>query len=361
MAEAGKQYLGATGPVKAAHAVDVARLEAYLSGAIEGFEGPLTIRQFEGGQSNPTYRLDTPGASYVLRRKPPGVLQPSAHAVDREYRVMTALTAAGFPVARPRVLCADETIAGTMFYVMDFVEGRVFWDPLMPDLEPADRRAVLEAAVDRLADLHALDPAALGLSDYGRPGSYFERQVARWSRQYREIAPDPLPEMLALIDWLPANIPDDPSSALVHGDYGVHNLLLHSSKPDVLAVLDWELSTLGHPVSDLFYFLIPWYRPDLDDGRSSFRGLDFAATGLPTEQELIDRYVRRLGRPPIVGAPFYRAFNLFRAAGIGEGIVARARQGNAAANDAESFAESVVAYARAGWAIAERAGKGDLP
>lgn len=352
MADTQKQYLGATVPVKAAHAIDVARLEAHLADHMEGFQGPLGVSQFEGGQSNPTYRLDTPGRSYVLRRKPPGVLQPSAHAVDREFRVLEALWKAGFPVARPRLLGMDESIVGTIFYVMDHVQGRVFWDPLMPDLSPADRRAAIEAAVDTLADLHRLDPSALGLGDYGKPGGYFERQVGRWSRQYRDIALDPLPEMLELIDWLAANIPDDPATALVHGDYGMHNVMLHPTEPRVLAVLDWELSTLGHPVSDLFYFLIPWYRPDLDDGRSSFRGLDFGAVGLPTEEEVIDRYCTRLGRPPIAGGAFYRAFNLFRAAAIGEGIVARARQGNAAATDAASFAESVVAYARAGRDIA---------
>jgi aminoglycoside phosphotransferase (APT) family kinase protein len=358
MADSQKQYLGTTIPVKAAHAIDVARLETHLAAHVEGFEGPLTVRQFEGGQSNPTYRLDTPGRSYVLRRKPPGVLQPSAHAVDREFRVLEALSTAGFPVARPRLLGTDESIVGTMFYVMDHVQGRVFWDPLMPDLSPADRRAAIESAVDTLADLHRLDPAAIGLADYGKPGSYFERQVGRWSRQYRDIAPNPLPEMLQLIDWLAANIPDDQATALVHGDYGMHNLLLHPTEPRVLAVLDWELSTLGHPVSDLFYFLIPWYRPDLDDGRSSFRGLDFQAVGLPTEDEVIARYCARLGRPPITGGAFYRAFNLFRGAAIGEGIVARARQGNAAAADAASFAESVIAYAQAGWAIARAGDEG---
>lgn len=353
-----KQYLGQTIAIKPEHALDTDRLAAFLVDNLPGFAGPMTLRQFEGGQSNPTYRIETPDAHYVLRRKPPGILQPSAHAVDREYRVLSALSAAGYPVPTPRLMCLDESVAGTIFYVMDFIVGRVFWDPLMPDLSPPDRRAVVEAAVDRLADLHRLDPATLGLADFGKPGSYFERQIGRWSRQYREIAVDPLPEMLALIDWLPRHIPDDAASALVHGDYGFHNLLLHPDRPEVLAVLDWELSTLGHPVSDLFYFLIPWYRPDLDDGRSSFRGLDFAATGLPTEAQIIARYCARLGRPAIAGAAFYRAFNLFRAAGIGEGIVARARMGNAAASDAASFSQSVIAYARRGWALASQPEEG---
>lgn len=357
-ARVSKQYLGQTVGVKPEHGIDVGRLEAHLRSHLSGFTGPLQVRQFEGGQSNPTYLLETPGARYVLRRKPPGMLQPSAHAVDREHRVLSALSAAGYPVPRPRLLCLDDTVVGTIFYVMDWIEGRVFWDPLMPDLAPPDRRAVVEAAVDRLADLHRLAPDRLGLSDFGKPGSYFERQVGRWSRQYREIAIEPLPEMLALMNWLSDSIPADDRTALVHGDYGVHNLLLHPTEPRIMAVLDWELSTLGHPVSDLFYFLIPWYRPDLDDGRSSFRELDFDAAGLPTEDAIIDRYCRRMGRELAGSADFYRAFNLFRAAAIGEGIVARARQGNAAADDAASFSESVIAYARQGWAIAGRAGKG---
>lgn len=348
-----KQYLGHTVDVKPEHALDVRRLEAYLAANIEGFSGPLAVRQFEGGQSNPTYKLETPTASYVLRRKPPGTLLPSAHAVDREFRVMTALGGAGFPVARARHLCADDSIAGTMFFLMDYVDGRVFWDPLMPDLSPSDRRIILDAAVDTLADLHMLDVEKLGLGDFGKPGNYFTRQVGRWSKAYQQSALQVDPNMAKLMEWLPANIPEDDSSSLIHGDYGVHNLLLHKTEPRVLAVLDWELSTLGHPLSDLVYFLIPWYRPDLDDGRSSFKGLDFETVGLPSIDEVVARYCRRTGRSGVDNLNFYCAFNLFRAAAIGEGIVARARQGNAAANDAASFAESVVAYADSGWRFAQ--------
>ena len=350
-----KQYLGQTVDVKAKHAIDVARLEAYLAAHLPGFQGPLTVRQFEGGQSNPTYLLQTPGARYVLRRKPPGVLLPSAHAVDREHRVMSALGAAGFPVARARHLCSDESVAGTMFFVMDYLDGRVFWDPLMPDLSPSDRRAVLEAAVDTLADLHMLDHERLGLGDYGKPGNYFSRQIGRWSKGYQQSALETNPDMASLMQWLPANIPEDESTSLIHGDYGVHNLLLHKTEPRILAVLDWELSTLGHPLRDLVYFLIPWYRPDLDDGRSSFKGLDFSAMGLPTMDEIVARYCARTGREGIPKLHFYCAFSLFRAAAIGEGIVARARQGNAAAKDAASFAESVKAYAAMGWRMAQGA------
>lgn len=350
-----KQYLGSTVSVKAEHAFDAARLEAYLRGALPGFAGPLTVRQFEGGQSNPTYLLETPSARYVLRRKPPGVLLPSAHAIDREYRVMSALGAAGFPVARARLLCDDESIVGTMFFLMDYVEGRVFWDPLMPDLSPADRRAVIDAAVDTLADLHALPYETLGLGDYGKPGNYFVRQIGRWSKQYQQSALAVNADMARLMEWLPQNIPDDESATLIHGDYGIHNLLLSKREPRVLAVLDWELSTLGHPLSDLVYFLIPWYRPDLDDGRSSFKGLDFDAVGLPTMDEVVTRYCTRSRRDGVPNLHFYCAFNLFRAAAIGEGIVARARQGNAAATDAASFAESVRAYAETGWGFAQSA------
>jgi aminoglycoside phosphotransferase (APT) family kinase protein len=348
-----KQYLGQTVDVKTEHAIDVPKLERYLEAHVKGFRGPLTARQFEGGQSNPTYLLETPSARYVLRRKPPGVLLPSAHAVDREFRVMSALGAVDYPVAPARHLCTDESIAGTMFFVMDYVDGRVFWDPLMPDLAPADRRAVLDAAVDTLADLHRLDHEALGLSDYGKPGNYFVRQVGRWSKGYQQSAVEINADMAKLMEWLSANIPEDDSFSLIHGDYGAHNLLLHKAEPRILAVLDWELSTLGHPLSDLVYFLIPWYRPDLDDGRTSFKGLDFSAMGLPTMDEIVTRYCARTGRSEIAHLNFYCAFNLFRAAAIGEGIVARARQGNAAAKDAASFAESVKAYAATGWRFAQ--------
>lgn len=355
MAGVEKQYLGKTVDVKAEHAFDVAKLEQYLTTTIPGFAGPLTARQFEGGQSNPTYLLTTPNARYVLRRKPPGVLLPSAHAVDREFRVMTALGGAGFPVARARHLCTDDSITGTMFFVMDYVDGRVFWDPLMPDLSPGDRLAVLNAAVDRLADLHKLDHEKLGLVDYGKPGNFFARQIGRWSKQYTQSAVELNPDMAKLMEWLPNAVPADDSTSLIHGDYGVHNLLLDKDAPKVLAVLDWELSTLGHPISDLLYFLIPWYRPDLDDGRTSFRGLDFKAVGLPTMEEVVARYCARTGRASLDSLNFYCAFNLFRAAAIGEGIVARARQGNAAASDAASFEESVKAYAARGWEFAQGA------
>lgn len=352
-----KQYLGGTKSVSPEYAVDMAALEAHLASSVAGFEGPIEdLRQFEGGQSNPTYLMTTPSGRYVLRRKPPGEHHPSAHAVDREFRVMKALGERGFPVPRVLELCEDESVIGSAFYLMAHIEGRVFWDPLMPDLQPSERRAAYDAMADTLADLHNLDLAELGLSDYGKPGNYFARQIGRWSKQYLAAAQAPLPAMSRLIEWLPTAIPDDDETTLIHGDFGCHNVMLAPSSPDIVAVLDWELSTLGHPISDLAYCLIPWYRPDVDDGRSSFKDIDFAAMGVPTMEQFAARYFERRGRPPVHDLDFYCAFNLFRAAAIGEGIVARARQGVAVGADAASFAETVKIYADAGLTHAVRAG-----
>lgn len=352
-----KQYLGTTVEVKPQHAIDGARLEAYLDRELDGFEGPLALKQFEGGQSNPTYLLITPTRRYVLRRKPPGVLLKSAHAVDREYRVMRALEAEGFPVPRARLLCEDETIAGTMFFVMDHLEGRVFWDPIMPDLSAEDRARVYDDMVDTLARLHAIDWKGAGLGDYGREGNYFARQIGRWSKQYEATATDPIPEMDKLIAWLPEALPDGDESCLIHGDYGPHNLMLHPTDPRVIAVLDWELSTIGHPISDLIYCAIPYYRVDVADGRSSFHDADLKALGIPSFEDFITRYCEKTGRPPIENVAFYCAFNLFRSAAIGQGIAARAAQGNAAASDAADLAAKAVRpYAQAAWAQAQKAG-----
>lgn len=352
-----KQYLGGTKAVSPEYAVDERALLAHLEAAIPEFEGPIEdLRQFEGGQSNPTYRLKAKSGSYVLRRKPPGEHHPSAHAVEREFRVMKALGEQGFPVPPVLELCEDKSIIGSAFYLMEHVEGRVFWDPLMPDLTPADRRAAYATMADTLADLHNLNLDDLGLSDYGKPGNYFARQVGRWSKQYNAAAAAPLPAMTRLMEWLPTAIPDDDETTLIHGDYGCHNVMLSPTAPEIVAVLDWELSTLGHPISDLAYCLIPWYRPDVDDGRSSFKGIDHEAMGVPTMEEFAARYFERRGKPPVEDLDFYCAFNLFRAAAIGEGIVARARSGVAVGTDAASFAETVTIYAEAGLAHAIRAG-----
>ncbi len=352
-----KKYLGQTISVKEQHAFDVARLDAYLAERIDGYQGPLTVKQFEGGQSNPTYLLTTPERKYVLRRKPPGILLKSAHAVDREFRVMSALHALDYPVPKPHVLCDDDDVVGTMFFVMEHLEGRVFWDPIMPDLSPADRGPIFNDAIDTLARLHNVDWKAAGLADYGREGNYFARQISRWSKQYEQTATETLKEMDRLIEWLPKALPDNDESCLIHGDFGFHNMIVHPEAPRVVAVLDWELSTIGHPISDLVYCAIPWYRPDVPDGRSSFRDADLASLGIPTMEDFVARYCEQTGRPPIDNIDFYCAFNLFRSAAIGQGIASRARQGTAVASDAEELAAVAVRpYAETAWKHAQMAG-----
>lgn len=346
--------LGQTIAMKAGFELDVARLNAFLETALDGYAGPLSVKQFEGGQSNPTYLLETPAARYVLRRKPPGPLALSAHAVDREFRVLSALQPTGFPAPRPRVLCTDEAVLGTMFYVMDFVPGgRVFWDPLLPGLLPHERRAIYEDAVDRLADLHGFDVAALGLSDFGKAGSYLARQTKLWTTQYHAGAHEPNEDMNALIAWLPTALPSVEASTLIHGDFGSHNLLLAQDQPKIRAVLDWELSTIGDPFVDLFFFLIPWYRPDVGDKRTAFSNVDREALGIPSLDAMVARYCARTGRTPPHSIAFYCAFNMFRAAAISAGIVARARQGNAAGADNAIFADAYAMFARAAWQTAQ--------
>ncbi|MDE2620756.1 MAG: phosphotransferase family protein, partial [Sphingomonadales bacterium] len=247
-----KKYIGQVGDVRQGAEFDIARLAAYLGAAVPGFAGPLHVRQFDGGQSNPTYLLETPGRKYVMRRKPPGVLLKSAHAVDREFRVTRALHGQGFPVPKPLCLCEDPEVIGTMFYVMEHVEGRVFWDSRMPDLTPAERAAIYDSANETLARLHTIDYAAIGLEDYGRPGNYFARQISRWSQQYQLSETRPIAAMDKLIAWLPTAVPeDDGRSSLIHGDFSFHNLIIHPTEPRVIAVIDWELSTVGHPLGDL--------------------------------------------------------------------------------------------------------------
>ena len=352
-----KKYLGNTIAVKKQHEFDVSRLSAYLADTVEGFRGPLEVKQFEGGQSNPTYLLTTPDRKYVLRRKPPGALLKSAHAVDREFRVMSALHALNFPVPKPHVLCDDDSVVGTMFFVMEHLEGRVFWDPIMPDLAAVDRAAIFEDAVNTLAKLHKVDWKAAGLEDYGREGNYFARQISRWSKQYEQSATETIEEMDKLIEWLPKALPDDDESCLIHGDFGFHNLIIHPTEPRIVAVLDWELSTIGHPVSDLIYCALPWYRPDVPDGRSSFRDADLRSLGIPTLDSFVALYCSVTGRKPIENVDFYCAFNLFRSAAIGQGIAARARQGTAAASDAEELAAAAIRpYAEMAWKHARLAG-----
>ena len=346
-------------PVDPRFALDEPRLLAWMVRNVEGFEGPLTVRQFRGGQSNPTYRLSTPMADYVLRRKPPGVLLPSAHAVDREFRVISALELIGFPVARPYALCTDEAVIGSMFYVMAEVKGRIFWNGALPGLEPAERRALYMAQLRTLAELHNTDPAAIGLDDYGRPGGYFARQIARWSRQYRASETVSIPEMDRLIDWLPGTAPADDRTAIVHGDFRIDNMIFDPAKAEVRAVLDWELSTLGDPLADFSYLLVNWVAPEgAGAGDASFGHLDAAALGIPGVEEYADAYCRLTGRAGLPDLDWFFAYNLFRLAAIFQGIAGRVRDGTAASDNAVLYGDRAATAGRAAWDFARRSQAG---
>ncbi len=309
-------------------------LAAYLERHVDGFRGPLTATKFKGGQSNPTYRIDAASGTYVLRRKPPGALLPSAHAVDREFRVLQALRGGAAPVARPLHLCADDTVIGSMFYLMDFVDGRIFWDPSLPELSAPERGEIYGAIVDAMAALHAIDPVAVGLADYGKPGNYFERQLRRWGEQYRASETRTIAAMDALIAALPARCPaDDDSVSLVHGDFRIDNLMFHPTEPRVLAIVDWELSTLGHPLADLGYFCMALRLPR-NPALPGLAGLDRAALDIPDEAALLARYAQATGRPIPADWPFVLAFSFFRLAAIAQGVAKRAEQGNASSDQA---------------------------
>jgi aminoglycoside phosphotransferase (APT) family kinase protein len=319
--------------VAPAHRFDEARLAAWLGPRIERFGDHLQVRQFQGGASNPTFLLTTEAADgpkrYVLRKKPPGQLLSSAHQVDREYRVMKALEGLA-PVPHMRALCEDAEVIGTAFYVMDYLEGRIFRDAALPDLEPAERAAVYDQLNATLARLHQVDFATVGLSDYGRPGNYFERQVARWTRQYRDAETEAVPEMEALIEALPGRIPGDQSVSIAHGDYRLENVMFHPTEPKLIAVLDWELSTIGHPLADIAYNGFMWRSHSPSWG--TLDGVDFATSGIPTEADYVAAYCRRTGRPGIEDWAFYMAFGIFRLASISQGVYRRVLAGNAASD-----------------------------
>lgn len=344
-------------------ALDLERLEQCLAVALPGFEGPIAARQFSGGQSNPTYRLDTPSGAYVLRRKPPGDLLPSAHAIDREYRVMAALGREGSPVPPVLHYCDDADVIGAPFYLMRFVEGRVLFDTRLPGIAPAERRMTYEALVDTLAALHRVDVGAAGLSDFGRPGGYIARQVARWSKQYRASAGPEAPEgagpvlaeMARLMDWLPdavERLPDE--TCLVHGDYRLDNAMLAPDRPEVVAVLDWELSTLGHPLADLSYFLMTWAFPA--DLRWGLAEADLDTLGIPTMEAMAARYAAATGREAVAELDLLIAYNAFRLAAILQGVYARGLAGNAADEAALGMGGDVPRLARIALDFAERAG-----
>jgi aminoglycoside phosphotransferase (APT) family kinase protein len=357
-----EQFTG-TRPMAASHAFDVATLESHLRAHLPGFEGPLSVEQFKGGQSNPTYKLVTPGRSYVMRSKPGPVakLLPSAHAIEREFRVMKALAGTDVPVARMALLCEDESVIGRAFYVMEFMAGRVLWDQALPGLTPEQRGAIYDEMNRVIAALHAVDVADVGLADYGKPGSYFERQIGRWSKQYVASVTEEITEMDRLIEWLPAHLPasarDERQVAVVHGDYRLDNLVFHPTEPRIIAVLDWELSTLGHPLADFSYHCMAWHIPP-----GTFRGiggLDHAALGIPSEAEYVRRYCARSGGrhdPAQLAADwdFYLAYNLFRLASITQGIAKRVVDGIASSAQARATGESTRPLARMAWQFAQR-------
>lgn len=341
-------------PVEERHRLDEAALEAWLKANVEGYEGPLTLNQFKGGQSNPTYQLATPKRKYVLRKKPGGKLLPSAHAVDREFRVISALYPTGFPVARPYALCADDSVLGAMFYVMEMVEGRVLWNGALPELEKADRRRVYENKIATLAKLHNTDYEQIGLGDYGKPGNYFARQIDRWSKQYRLSETETIDEMNRLIEWLPQTIPPGERTSIVHGDYRLDNLILHPSEPRVIAVLDWELSTLGDPLGDFTYYLMNWAMPH--DGRAGLGGLDLEAIGVPTLDQAVQHYCALTGRDGIPSLDWYFSYNAFRLACILQGIAGRVRDGTAASAHATQMIARIRPLASAAFMYAQKAG-----
>ena len=353
-----------TKPVADQHAFDLARLEQYLQAHLPGFAGPLAVEQFKGGQSNPTYKLSTPARTYAMRSKPgpAAKLLPSAHAIEREFKVMRALHGSGVPVPEMHVLCEDESVIGRAFYLMEFVAGRVLWDQSLPAFDRAGRGAIYDEMNRVMAALHSVDPKAVGLADYGKPGNYFERQIGRWGKQYLASITEPIEAMDRLMAWLPAHMPasarDDSKVSVVHGDYRLDNLVFHATEPRVVAVLDWELSTLGHPLADFSYHCMSWHIvPNSSHAARGIGGLDHAALGIPSEKEYVRRYCERTGRadPQAVMADwnFYLAYNLFRMAGILQGIAKRVEAGTASSEQARQSAAGARPLAEMGWRIAE--------
>ncbi|MGE0151497.1 MAG: phosphotransferase family protein [Reyranellaceae bacterium] len=350
MAARGSEFIG-TMAVQERHRFDEAGLQRFMQQQVEGFRPPLKVEQFRGGQSNPTYKLtDGNGTQYVLRRKPPGKLLPSAHAVDREFRIISALYPTRVPVARPYALCEDEAVIGTAFYIMAFVDGRVLWDPTLPGVPKEGRRKVYEAEIDVIAELHSVDYKAVGLEDYGRPGNYVARQLSRWGKQYKASETERIEEMEKLLEWLPANAPQVEATTIVHGDYRLDNVIFHPSEPRVLAVIDWEISTLGDPLADFSYVMMTWRVPKEQGGLA---GHDLEALGIPSEQALIERYCARTGRRSIGNWQFYMAYNLWRSACIRQGVYARSLDGTASNQTAGQLGKMVRPTAQQAWRVVQ--------
>ena len=334
---------------------DEAALARWMEANVVGYAGPLTVEQFKGGQSNPTFKLTTPGQTYVMRRKPPGILLKGAHAVEREARILTALGTTGFPVAKVYGLCTDDSVIGTWFFIMEMVEGRIFWDAELPDVPRDTRPAYYDAMNAALAKLHSVNYAAIGLADYGRPGNYYARQIARWSRQYLEdtdAGRDPY--MDRLIEWLPAHIPEGDEAAISHGDFRIDNMIFHPTEPRILAVLDWELSTLGYPLADFAYHAMMFRMPPLIV--PGLGGADLAALNIPSEADYAASYAARTGRTDMATYDYAIAFNFFRFAAIMHGIKGRVIRGNAASAEAKARADALPALTKLAWEQAERAG-----
>jgi len=352
VARRGADYIG-TMEVQEKHRFDEAKLERFMAGNVDGFTPPVKVEQFKGGQSNPTYRLtDGAGRRYVLRRKPPGKLLPSAHAVDREFRVIAALNKTDVPTPRAYALCEDDSVVGTAFYIMEYCDGRVLWDPLLPEVPKEGRLAIYKAKFSTLAKLHAVDYASLGLADFGRPGSYVARQISRWGKQYKASETETIEAMDKLLDWLPAHLPQNDETVLVHGDYRLDNMIYHASEPRVLGIIDWEISTLGDPLAELSYLCMLWRTP-MDWG--GLHGHDLAAYGLPTEQEMVAYYCGLAKRA--VPAPalweFYMAYNLFRVSCIRQGVYARSLDGTASNLRAADSGKLVRPAAELGWSLVQ--------
>jgi aminoglycoside phosphotransferase (APT) family kinase protein len=351
-----------TKPVASSHAFDTATLQAYLAEKLLGFEGPLTAEQFKGGQSNPTYKLVTPSRSYVMRSKPGPAekLLPSAHAIEREFTVMKALHPTDVPVPAMLLLCEDEAVIGRAFYVMEYMEGRVLWDQALPGIAKPERAAYYDEMNRVIAALHNVDVAAVGLAGYGKPGNYFERQIGRWTKQYLASITQPIPAMDSLMEWLPAHIPesarDTSQVSVVHGDYRLDNLMFHPTEPRAIAVLDWELSTIGHPLADFSYHCMSWH---ITPGQfRGIGGLDLEALGIPNEKAYVQRYCERTGRANadsvMADWNFYLAYNMFRLAGILQGIAKRVEDGTASSASARQAGAGARPLAEMGWAIAQR-------
>nr|WP_042290896.1 phosphotransferase [Paraburkholderia mimosarum] len=337
---------------------DMRRLESWLGGNLRGFSGPLEASQFSGGQSNPTYLLTTPSARYVLRRKPSGTLLPSAHAIDREYRLIHALNGSAVPVAHAHCYCDDASVIGAEFYVMSYVEGRVLWEPSLPGMTPDERRLVFDEMNRVMAALHTLDVDAIGLGDYGKAGSYFERQVSRWTKQYRASETHRIDSIERLIEWLPLHLPSTETTRVVHGDFRIDNLIFAHGAPRVMAVLDWELSTLGDPMADFAYLCLAWHQPAGSlRGLSNFSDVELTELGIPQEREFVSQYCRRVGIEEVEARDwnFYLAYNFFRVAGIRQGIMKRALDGNASSEQAFEQGRLAAAMGDFGWRCAERA------